>query len=422
MELFVKDKKEEPLAWAMRPQTLGEICGQEHILAKGNTLYNLIENDRVISVIFYGPPGVGKTALANIISRKTQSAFLEINAVTSGIKEIRGAVEKSKYGKTIVFIDEIHRFNKTQQDALLPHIERGQIVLIGASTENPFFALTPALSSRTTLFKFKPLSANSIVEILKRALVSDSGLKGKLMLSECAFNYIAYLAEGDGRRALNILELVFLRYKEGHDGKGLIAAKDVKEVLDDKTLYYDESTHYDVISAFIKSVRGSDPDSALYWLARMIESGEAPLFIARRMIILASEDIGNADPYALTLAVSTYTAIEKIGMPEGRLVLSQTAIYLSQAPKSNSALKAMESAMAFVKKSPVQEVPVHLRDSHYKGAKSLGVTGYKYPHDYPGHFVDQDYMTSKMSFYKPTSEGFENEIKKRLNGRLKQYG
>ncbi len=406
-----------PLAWRMRPKSIAEVVGQKHILGKGKSLYNLIENDKIVSVIFYGPPGSGKTAVAHIIAKKTKALFIEINAVTSGIKEIRSAVDKAKYGKTIVFIDEIHRFNKTQQDALLPHIEKGEIILIGASTENPYFALTPALSSRTTVFQFNTLEDESLRQILKNALTTNNY---QVVFSDDAIDYIIHISSGDARKALNTLELVILCYKESAVHLEIISKEHVMDITQDKALYYDESTHYDTISAFIKSVRGSHPDAALYWLACMIECGEDPLFIARRLIILASEDIGNADPYALTMAVATHQAIERIGMPEGKLVLAQTTVYLSQAPKSNSAVIAIESALSAVRDFPVQKVPLHLRDCHYKGAKNLGVGGYKYPHDYAGHYVEQDYMEEAMSFYKPTSEGFEKEIKKRLDGRLKK--
>ncbi|KJR42291.1 recombination factor protein RarA [Candidatus Magnetoovum chiemensis] len=337
-----------------------------------------------------------------------------MNAVTSGIKEIRQAVSDARKRKTIVFVDEIHRFNKIQQDALLPHIERGEIILIGASTENPFFALTPALASRTMLFKFNPLSRQDIVTLLTRALSSPSGFKDTLSAQTDALQYIADIAEGDARRALNILELIALSAQDG-----VIDRQTIKDAVQDKNLYYDENEHYDTVSAFIKSVRGSDPDASLYWLAKMLECGEDPLFIARRLIILASEDIGNADPLALLIAVNAFMAVERIGMPEGRLVLSQATIYLSTAPKSNTSLTALTSASDALKNEPAQAVPAHLKDNHYSGAQRLDIAGYKYPHDYARHFVQQDYMSVKRCFYEPSTEGYERKIKKYMNWRHK---
>ncbi len=392
---------------------LSEIAGQGHILSEGRALRNIIEGDKIVSIILYGPPGVGKTALAHIIARRTRSEFIEINAVTAGIKDIREAV--SSPSKTIVFVDEIHRFNKVQQDALLPHIESGRIVLIGASTQNPSFALTPALASRTMIFRFNPLSTEDIKAILIRALADKRGYGGDLSLSAEALEYAASMAGADARRALNILELASLSAR--HTGAATIDLKTIKDAVYDKTLYYDENEHYDTISAFIKSMRGSDPDASVYWLAKMLESGEDPLFIARRIIICASEDVGNADPHALGVAVSAYLSVERIGLPEGRIPLSQAAIYVAQAPKSNACYMALEAALAAVQKEETQPVPPHLRDSSYAGAKKLGVTGYKYPHDYPGHFVQQEYLINPRVFYEPSSQGFEIEIKNRLQQR-----
>jgi len=400
----------------MRPSDLAEIIGQDHILSKGKPLRIIIEEDRIVSIIFYGPPGTGKTALAHIIAEKTESNFVEINAVTSGIKEIRNAISIARSGKTILFIDEIHRFNKIQQDALLPHIERGEIILIGASTENPFFALIPPLSSRTLIFQFYSLSDKDIRRILVNALSDERGLgRERIDIADDALDYIANVANGDGRKALNILELSFLAMKNQDEVR--IDKQWIKEAILDRTIYYDENEHYDTISAFIKSMRGSDPDATVYWLARMIEAGEDPLFIARRIIICASEDVGNADPQALNIAVSAFLSVERIGMPEGKIPLAQAAIYVSTSPKSNSCYAAIESAIASVRNEQLQPVPDHLKDSHYSGAKKLGIKGYNYPHDYPGHFVKQDYLQRQKVFYRPSSEGFEREINKRLQGR-----
>jgi putative ATPase len=405
------------LAWRLRPAGLSEIAGQGHILSEGKALRNIIEDDKIVSLVLYGPPGTGKTALAHIIADMTKSVFLEINAVTSGIKEIREAVSIASTSKTIVFVDEIHRFNKVQQDALLPHIESGRIVLIGASTENPSFALTPALASRTMIFRFNPLSAEDIRAILQRALTDKRGLLqgGGISLTEDALSYAVSRAGGDARRALNILELASLSAR--HTGTNTIDLKTIKDAVSDKTPYYDENEHYDTISAFIKSMRGSDCDASVYWLAKMLNAGEDPLFIARRIIICASEDVGNADPHALGVAVSAYLSVERIGLPEGRIPLSQAAIYIAQAPKSNACYMAVEAALMAVRNEEIQPVPPHLRDANYPGAKELGVSGYIYPHDYPGHFVEQAYLTNPKVFYEPSSQGFEIDIKNRLNHR-----
>ncbi len=416
MELFKPKNNFAPLAWRMRPSDLFQVVGQDHILSKGKALRSIIENDKIVSIIFYGPPGTGKTALAHIIAERTKATFVEINAVTSGIKEIRDAISTARSGKTIVFIDEIHRFNKIQQDALLPHIEKGEIILIGASTENPFFALIPSLSSRTLIFQFYPLSKKDIQRILFNAISDDRGLaREKIDITDDALDYIANKANGDARKALNILELSYLSMKERDEVA--IDKRRIKAAILDKTIYYDENEHYDTISAFIKSMRGSDPDAAVYWLAKMIEAGEDPLFIARRIIICASEDVGNADPLALNIAVSAFLSVERIGMPEGKIPLAQAAIYVAAAPKSNSCCAAIESALTSIKKEPLQPVPDYLKDSHYSGAKKLGIEGYKYPHDYPDDFVKQDYLQRTQVFYKPSSEGFEQEIKKRLQKR-----
>jgi putative ATPase len=403
----------------MQPEEFDDLLGQSHLLGPGKPLRRLIEEDRIVSLIFYGPPGTGKTALAHIIARKTSSDFVSLNAVTSGIREIREAVASIRGGKTILFVDEIHRFNKLQQDALLPHIETGQLTLIGASTQNPFFALVPALSSRSIIFRFNSVPAEDLKKILHRALSDKQGLGEHVVdIAADAVDFIASASEGDARRALNLLELSFLSSFDSKSGKYVISLAHVKEALQSKTLYYDEDEHYNIISAFIKSMRGSDPDAALYWLARMIESGEDPLFIARRVIICASEDVGNADPRALVVAVSAMQAFEKIGLPEGRIPLAQAVLYVATAPKSNASYAALERATEAVEKEPLQSVPDHLKDAHYSGAGRLGAgKGYLYPHDYEGHFVKQHYMKDPKSYYSPSSEGYERVIKSRLQKR-----
>ncbi|MHB8881995.1 MAG: replication-associated recombination protein A [Thermodesulfovibrionales bacterium] len=402
----------------MQPEDFSDFLGQEHLLGQHKPLRRLIEEDKMVSVIFYGPPGTGKTALAHIIARKTRADFTSINAVTAGIKDIRDAVSSIRGDKTILFIDEIHRFNKIQQDALLPHIEKGELTLIGASTQNPFFALVPALSSRSLIFQFQKIPPEGLKAIIRKALQEKRGLgEYAVSLDDGAADFIASISEGDARKALNTLELAFLSSPEA-TGKYTITLAHVKDVLQNKSLYYDEDDHYDTISAFIKSMRGSDPDATVYWLARMIESGEDPLFIARRIVICASEDVGNADPGALTLATSAMTAVERIGMPEGRIPLSQAALYVAAAPKSNAACAAIENALGAIRTEPLQQVPLHLRDAHYPGAKRLGAgAGYQYPHDFEHHYVKQVYMNTTKSFYTPSSEGYERIIKSRLHKR-----
>jgi len=416
MSLF--GSRVQPLAWRMQPEDIDHFVGQSHLLAPGKPLRRLIEEDRLVSLIFFGPPGTGKTSLARIIAKKTRSQFLSINAVTSGIKDIREALQEAKKARTILFIDEIHRFNKLQQEALLPSVELGEIILIGASTYNPFFSLVPALSSRSMIFQFYPFSEEEIALILKRALNDPKGLGcEKVDVTDEVIHYIAQISEGDARKALNILELSFFICDE-KDGKRYITLEKVKEAVQSKTIYYDEREHYDTISAFIKSMRGSDPDATVYWLAKMIEAGEDPLFIARRIVICASEDVGNADPHALVIAQSAMEAVERIGMPEARIILAQAALYVAQAPKSNASYTAIEDALTEVRTKPLQPVPSHLRDAHYHGASKLGAgLNYKYPHDYEGHYVKQDYMFSKRVFYRPSSEGYERIILKRLEKR-----
>jgi putative ATPase len=418
LELFKTQRRTSPLAWRMQPEDFDDFLGQSHLLAAHKPLRRLIEEDKIVSLILYGPPGTGKTALAHIIAKKTRAEFISINAVTAGIKEIREAVLSIGSEKTILFVDEIHRFNKIQQDALLPYIETGELTLIGASTQNPFFALVPALSSRSVIFQFRPIPKDDLKRLVARALSDTKGLGDHhAAIEDEAIDFIASVSEGDARRALNILELAFLSSGDGEGGR-VITLGHVKEVLENKTLYYDEDDHYDTISAFIKSMRGSDPDAAVYWMAKMIESGEDPLFIARRIVICASEDVGNADPQALAVAVSAMHALERIGMPEGRIPLSQAAIYVSTAPKSNASYTALEKAIEEIRTQPVQPVPDHLKDSSYTGAKRLGAgKGYLYPHSFGGHYIKQDYMRIHKSFYNPSSEGYEKIIKSRLQKR-----
>ncbi len=421
MDLFSNEIKNRPLAWRMMPGSLDEFVGQEELLAEGRPLRRLIEEDRIVSLILFGPPGTGKTALSRIIAASTNSQFVSLNAVTSGVKEVREALRYGRRGRIILFIDEIHRFNRLQQDALLPHVESGELTLIGASTQNPFFSLVPALSSRSQIFEFKPLSLDDLKVLLLRALSSPKGLgEYSLEIEDETIDLICHLASGDARKAFNILELAFLTAKDEKGGEIRITDEHVRAATQKRALYYDEEEHYDIISAFIKSMRGSDPDAAVYWLARMIESGEDPLFIARRIVICASEDVGNADPMALQVAVSAMNALERIGMPEGRIPLAQAAIYVATAPKSNASYLAIEKAIESVHNNPLQQVPFHLRDSHYRGAQRLNRgTGYKYPHDYEGHFVKQQYLEMEKSFYDPSGEGYEREIRKIMEKRRK---
>jgi len=414
-----EDSSGSPLAWRLRPRSLDEFVGQEHILGQGKMLRRMIEADRLGSVILYGPPGSGKTALAHVIANRTSAVFEPINAVTSGVADIRritsqAAMELKRSGrKTILFIDEIHRFNRAQQDALLPDVEKGVVVLIGASTANPFFSIIPALSSRSQIFELRPLSVQDLSRLIDRGLSdSDRGLGGhKVRLSDDAREFILSRSEGDARRALNSLEIGVLTTRPGPDGFISFDLTVAEESIQKKAVVYEEDEHYDTISAFIKSLRGSDPDAAVYWLAKMVYAGEDPLFIARRLIIAASEDVGNADPRALVVAVAALHALEHVGMPEGRIALAQATTYIASAPKSNASYMALESAMSDIREGTVLPVPDHLRDASYKSARKLGRgKGYKYPHDYPGHWVEQDYLPEKRDYYIPSDQGFENEI------------
>ena len=419
-------EKESPLASRLRPEHIEEVIGQRHILGEDKLLYRAIKADKISSVIFYGPPGTGKTTLAKVIANTTSSEFLQLNATTAGKKDMSDAVDKAKdsmgmYGKkTILFIDEIHRFNKAQQDFLLPFVEDGTVILIGATTENPYFEVNSALISRSIVFELQPLTKEEIMVLIDRA-INDS-VKGMgaydAVIDDDAKEFIADMANGDARTALNAIELGILSTKRGEDGKIHIDLDTASECIQRRILKYDKNgdNHYDVISAFIKSMRGSDPDAAVYYLARMLYAGEDVKFIARRIMICASEDVGNADPNAITVAVSAAKAVEMIGMPEAQIILSQAATYVACAPKSNSACNAIFAAMDCVKHTPTAAIPSYLRDAHYKGSEALGRgIGYKYAHNYDHHYVDQQYLPDVIKnekFYIPGDEGYEQEIKK----------
>lgn len=426
-------KKEAPLAARLRPRTLDEVVGQRHIIGKNTLLYRAISADKISSIIFYGPPGTGKTTLAKVIAGTTSSEFTQINATVAGKKDMETVVEKAKsdlgmYGKrTILFIDEIHRFNKGQQDYLLPFVEDGTIILIGATTENPYFEVNGALISRSIVFELKPLNAEDIKVLILRAVEDKERGMGayEAVMEEDALQFLADLSDGDARKALNAVELGILTTARGEDGKIHITLEVAKECIQKRNMRYDKNgdNHYDVISAFIKSMRGSDPDAAVYYLARMLESGEDIKFIARRIMICASEDVGMADPNALTVAVSASLAVERVGMPEAKIILAEAVTYVATAPKSNASCVAIDEAVAEVQKSGNLPVPPHLQDSHYKGAKQLnrGI-GYKYAHDYPNHYVKQQYLPYELTgkeFFKPDGNGYEVKIKehmKRLKG------
>jgi len=418
MELL-QPVKRRPLAWRMQPGSLDEFLGQSHILGRGKPLREAIENDSIVSLLLYGPPGTGKTALAHIIAARTRAHFIALNAVTSGLSDIKEALKEARETeRAILFIDEIHRFNKLQQDALLPDVENGNVTLIGASTQNPFFSIIPALSSRSMIFQFFPLTVSEIKMVLDRALKDRENGLGEFDIKPDtdAVDLIASMSEGDARRALNSLEMGFMVLKS--NGQCVFDVQLAKEVLQKKALYYSEDEHYDTISAFIKSMRGGDPDAVLYWLAKMIEAGEDPLYIARRLVICASEDVGNADPRALELAVAAFHAVESVGMPEGRIPLAQAAIYIALAPKSNSSYKGIDNALSVVREERLSPVPSHLKSANYKGAARLGAgIGYKYPHSFKGNHVDQQYMTNGKIFFFPSDQGYEKIFKKRLSKR-----
>lgn len=431
-DLFEKaSSKDMPLAARMRPRTLDEFSGQEHIIGPGKLLRRAIEADEIRSAIFWGPAGCGKSSLASIIAQTSKSAFENFSAVTSGVADIRKIIqiarERTKlYGKkTILFVDEIHRFNKAQQDAFLPHVEDGTIVLIGATTENPYFEVNSPLISRSRIFRFEQLSNETIRGIVQAALEdSERGLGDwNIELTDDAVEHLINIANGDARTALNALELAALTVPPDENGKRVVTLELAEEAIQRRALTYDKDgdSHYDVISAFIKSMRGSDPDAAVYWLARMIYAGEDPRFIARRMVIQAAEDIGNADPMALVVANAAAHAVEYVGMPEAQIPLAQAAIYLACAPKSNASYKAISRALKDVADRRTGPVPMHLRDTNYPGAKAQGHgKGYKYPHDFPGNWVEQDYLpenAKSQTYYEPTSNGREAKIKERLESR-----
>lgn len=413
--------KQAPLAVRMRPRNLDEFVGQESIVGPGKLLRRAIQADQLTSVIFYGPPGTGKTTLAKIIANTTKARFHQINAVTAGINDIRQVVGEAKdalgmYGKkTILFIDEIHRFNKAQQDALLPYVEEGTVVLIGATTENPYFEVNRALLSRSRIFALQPLTELNLIKLVKRALVDEEQGLGQynINLAEEALNHIVQMCGGDARTALNALELAVLTTPPAEDGVRHITLEVAEESIQKRSINYDKNgdNHYDVISAFIKSLRGSDPDATLHWLARMIYAGEDPRFIARRLVVHAAEDVGLADPMALVVATSAAQALELLGMPEARIPLAEAALYIARAPKSNSVITGIDQALRDMERKDVGQVPPHLRDAHYKGAAQLGHgQGYKYPHNYPGNYVEQQYLPDQLKgtrYYEPSGNGKE---------------
>ena len=417
-------EKESPLASRLRPTTLDEVVGQQHIIGKDKLLYRAIKADKLSSVIFYGPPGTGKTTLAKVIANTTSAEFTQINATVAGKKDMEEVVNKAKelkgmYQKrTILFIDEIHRFNKGQQDYLLPFVEDGTIILIGATTENPYFEVNGALLSRSSVFELRPLSQEEVETLILRAVQDEKEGMGSYhaVIDEDALHFLADLAGGDARSALNAVELGILTTPRSEDGMIHITLEVASECIQKRVVRYDKTgdNHYDTISAFIKSMRGSDPDAAVYYLAKMLYAGEDIKFIARRIMICASEDVGNADPMALNVAVSAAQAVERIGMPEAQIILSQAVLYVATAPKSNSACNAVFAAMDNVKKYKTT-VPVHLQDAHYKGSAKLGHgIGYKYAHDYPNHYVKQQYLPDEIKdavFYEASDNGYEQTIK-----------
>ena len=438
MDLFdymreTNKEKEAPLASRMRPETLDEVVGQQHIIGKDKLLYRAIKADKLRSVIFYDPPGTGKTTLAKVIANTTSAEFRQINATVAGKKDMEEVIRQAKdlqgmYGrKTILFIDEIHRFNKGQQDYLLPFVEDGTVILIGATTENPYFEVNSALLSRSSIFELKPLSKDDIKTLLKRAVYDKEKGMGSFRadIDGDALDFLADISGGDARSALNAAELGILTTDRSEDGIIHITLEVASECIQKRAVNYDRKgdNHYDIISAFIKSMRGSDPDAAVFYLAKMLYAGEDVKFIARRIMICASEDVGNADPMALTVAVSAAQAVERIGMPEGQIILAQAVTYVASAPKSNSAVNAIFAANEAVR-SVRTTVPSHLQDAHYKGAQKLGHgAGYKYAHDYPGHYVKQQYLPDEIKdarFYEPGVLGYEKKIKEHLEELRKQ--
>ncbi len=426
-------EKEAPLAARMRPRTLDEVAGQEHIIGKDKLLYRAIQADKISSVIFYGPPGTGKTTLAKVIASTTSAEFTQINATVAGKKDMEEVVAKAKeiqgmYGKrTILFIDEIHRFNKAQQDYLLPFVEDGTIILIGATTENPYFEVNGALLSRSIIFELKPIPMEAVKGLLKKAVYDTERGMGAYdaVIDEDALDFLADISGGDARHALNAIELGIMSTGRSADGKIHITLDVAQECIQKRAARYDKSgdNHYDTISAFIKSMRGSDPDAAVYYLARMLYAGESVAFVARRIMICAAEDVGNADPQALVVATNASLAVERIGMPEAQIILAQAAAYVASAPKSNAASAGIFAAMEEVGRTGNLSIPTHLQDAHYKGAAKLGRgTGYKYAHDYPNHYVRQQYLPYELDgkeFYKPSGNGYEAKIREHMQ-RIKE--
>ena len=417
-------EQESPLAKRMRPTSLEEVVGQEHIIGKDKLLYRAIKADKLGSIILYGPPGTGKTTLAMVIAHSTSAVFTQINATTAGKKDMEQVIEQAKntmgmyQKKTILFVDEIHRFNKAQQDYLLPFVEDGTVVLIGATTENPYFEVNGALLSRSNVFQLKPLRKEDIRELIHRAVYDKKKGMGayEAEIDEDAENFLADMAEGDARSALNAIELGILTTDRQADGRIHITLPVAEECIQRRSLKYDKDgdNHYDTISAFIKSMRGSDPDAAVYYLAKMLYSGESVTFVARRIMICASEDVGNADPQAIQVAVACAQAVERVGMPEAQIILAHAAIYVACAPKSNSVNNAIAAAMQMVKERQTGVVPVHLRDAHYGGAGKLGHVGYQYAHDFPNHYVEQQYLPDELQgtrFYEPGTLGYEQNIR-----------
>lgn len=435
MDLFdymrsTTQEKESPLASRMRPTTLDEVVGQKHIIGKDKLLYRAIKADQLGSIIFYGPPGTGKTTLAKVIANTTSANFRQINATVAGKKDMEEVVNEAKdalgmYGqKTILFVDEIHRFNKSQQDYLLPYVEDGTLILIGATTENPFFEVNGALLSRSRIFELKALEKEEVKELIFRAVSDDNKGMGSYnaVIDDDAADFLADVAGGDARAALNAIELgILTTERDMSDGKIHITMDVAQECIQKRAVRYDKDgdNHYDTISAFIKSMRGSDPDAAVYYLARMLYAGEDIKFIARRIMICAAEDVGNADPQALMIAVSAAQAVERIGMPEAQIILAQAVSYVATAPKSNSAVCAISDAMDAVKKQRAMPVPVHLQDAHYRGAAKIGHgLGYRYAHDYPNHYVEQQYLPDGMvgqTFYHPSDNGYEKQIRAHMD-------
>ena len=420
-------EKEAPLASRLRPRTLEEVVGQQEIIGKGKLLYRAIKADKLGSIIFYGPPGTGKTTLAKVIANTTSAEFTQINATVAGKKDMEEVVQKAKdsmgmYGKrTILFVDEIHRFNKGQQDYLLPFVEDGTLILIGATTENPYFEVNGALISRSVVFELKPLSKEDIKTLISRAVYDVERGMGSYdaVIDETAADFLADMADGDARSALNAVELGILTTERSEDGKIHLTLDVAAECIQKRVVRYDKTgdNHYDTISAFIKSMRGSDPDAAVYYLARMLYAGESVTFISRRIMICAAEDVGNADPQALQVAVAAAQAVERVGMPEAQIILSLAVLYVATAPKSNSATNAIFEATQAVKEYKAT-VPVHLQDSHYKGAAKLGHgIGYEYAHDFPKHFSRQQYLPDEIKdkvFYRASDNGYEKQIKKHM--------